>query len=168
MLEDQCHREVPNIQLFYRPVRQMVYAIIFNLHHHTFLAAKQREKDNTEKSENSKWNRPFLPFGLVLKQLFFELQMVLPVPVHLLTPTSRQRSQRAATCRLLPHQLKARLWPIHRFLKSKFGNGFGQHQTHTGILRLYQPFRSDGPFPQFTACGLELILVSAWNADRLR
>ena len=43
VLEDQCHREVPNIQLFYRPVRQMVYAILFNLHHHTFLAEKQRE-----------------------------------------------------------------------------------------------------------------------------
>jgi len=47
VLEDQCHREVPNIQLFYRPVRQMVYAILFNLHHHTFLA----EKQHSEKSE---------------------------------------------------------------------------------------------------------------------
>lgn len=43
-MEDQCHREVPNIQLFYRPVRQTVYAILFNLHHHTFLAEKQREQ----------------------------------------------------------------------------------------------------------------------------
>jgi hypothetical protein len=53
VLEDQCHREVPNIQLFYRPVRQMVYAILFNLHHHTFLAEKQREQQ-TDKSETSK------------------------------------------------------------------------------------------------------------------
>ena len=52
VLEDQCHREVPNIQLFYRPVRQMVYAILFNLHHHTFLADKQREQQN-EKPETS-------------------------------------------------------------------------------------------------------------------
>ncbi|KZS14381.1 Constitutive coactivator of PPAR-gamma protein 1 [Daphnia magna] len=50
VLEDQCHREVPNIQLFYRPVRQMVYAILFNLHHHTFLAEKQREQPH-EKTE---------------------------------------------------------------------------------------------------------------------
>lgn len=52
VLEDQCHREVPNIQLFYRPVRQMVYAILFNLHHHTFLAEKQREQQN-DKPETS-------------------------------------------------------------------------------------------------------------------
>ena len=53
VLEDQCHREVPNIQLFYRPVRQMVYAILFNLHHHTFLAEKQREQQHSDKPENS-------------------------------------------------------------------------------------------------------------------
>jgi len=52
VLEDQCHREIPNIQLFYRPVRQMVYAILFNLHHHTFLAEKQREQQS-EKCETN-------------------------------------------------------------------------------------------------------------------
>jgi hypothetical protein len=55
VMEDQCHREVPNIQLFYRPVRQTVYAILFNLHHHTFLAEKQREQ-NHDKQENSNFS----------------------------------------------------------------------------------------------------------------
>lgn len=71
VLEDQCHREVPNIQLFYRPVRQMVYAILFNLHHHTFLADKQREQQN-DKPETSNifcnttlFSCPFVNFVLL-------------------------------------------------------------------------------------------------------
>lgn len=57
VLEDQCHREVPNIQLFYRPVRQMVYAILFNLHHHTFLADKQREQHNDKAADTSQYSQ---------------------------------------------------------------------------------------------------------------
>uniref|UniRef100_A0A8D8L9J7 Constitutive coactivator of PPAR-gamma-like protein 1 homolog n=1 Tax=Cacopsylla melanoneura TaxID=428564 RepID=A0A8D8L9J7_9HEMI len=34
--------EVPNCHLFYRPIRQKVYAILFNLHHHTFMAIKNK------------------------------------------------------------------------------------------------------------------------------
>lgn len=34
--------EVPNCHLFYRPIRQKVYAILFNLHHHTFMALKNK------------------------------------------------------------------------------------------------------------------------------
>ncbi|CAG0899993.1 unnamed protein product [Darwinula stevensoni] len=43
MVEDENHREVPNIALLYRPVRQMVYGIIFNLHHHEFMSKKAQE-----------------------------------------------------------------------------------------------------------------------------
>lgn len=44
LLEDENHREFPSIHLIYRPVRQMVYAILFNLHHRMYLAAKSKEK----------------------------------------------------------------------------------------------------------------------------
>lgn len=52
LLEDETHKELPSIHLFYRPVRQMVYAILFNLHHHKYLANKsKKEKDSMEKTE---------------------------------------------------------------------------------------------------------------------
>lgn len=44
LLEDECHKELPSIHVFYRPVRQMVYAILFNLHHHKYLANKSKKE----------------------------------------------------------------------------------------------------------------------------
>ncbi|XP_046396585.1 constitutive coactivator of PPAR-gamma-like protein 1 homolog [Ischnura elegans] len=51
VMEDENHKELPSIHLFYRPVRQMIYAILFNLHHYTFLATKNKEKGESEKVE---------------------------------------------------------------------------------------------------------------------
>ncbi|KAG7214073.1 hypothetical protein KM043_001438 [Ampulex compressa] len=51
LLEDENHREFPSIHLIYRPVRQMVYAILFNLHHRMYLATKSKEKGDSEKME---------------------------------------------------------------------------------------------------------------------
>lgn len=45
LLEDENQRETPSIHLIYRPVRQMVYAILFNLHHRMYLATKGKEKN---------------------------------------------------------------------------------------------------------------------------
>ncbi|XP_075235420.1 constitutive coactivator of PPAR-gamma-like protein 1 homolog [Lycorma delicatula] len=44
VMEEEQHKEVPNVHHFYRPIRQMVYAILFNLHHHSFMATKNKEK----------------------------------------------------------------------------------------------------------------------------
>jgi len=44
LLEDENHREFPSIHLIYRPIRQMVYAILFNLHHRMYMATKNKEK----------------------------------------------------------------------------------------------------------------------------
>jgi len=38
VLEDELNHEIPNIHLFYRQARQMVYGILFNLHHAHYLA----------------------------------------------------------------------------------------------------------------------------------
>jgi len=38
VLEDELNHEIPNIHLFYRQARQMVYGILFNLHHAQYLA----------------------------------------------------------------------------------------------------------------------------------
>ncbi|XP_064078326.1 constitutive coactivator of PPAR-gamma-like protein 1 homolog [Macrobrachium nipponense] len=43
-MEDETVRELPNAVLFFRAVRQFVYAILFNLHHHTFMARKAKEE----------------------------------------------------------------------------------------------------------------------------
>ncbi|XP_011306830.1 constitutive coactivator of PPAR-gamma-like protein 1 homolog [Fopius arisanus] len=51
LLEDENQRETPSIHLIYRPVRQMVYAILFNLHHRIYLATKAKEKNDNEKVE---------------------------------------------------------------------------------------------------------------------
>lgn len=44
LMEDEMHREFPSIHLIYRPIRQMVYAILFNLHHHVFMAKQGIDK----------------------------------------------------------------------------------------------------------------------------
>jgi hypothetical protein len=49
VLEDEGHKEVPNIQLFFRPVRQMVYAVLFNVHHQKYLASKTNGAKGTPK-----------------------------------------------------------------------------------------------------------------------
>ncbi|KAK7086333.1 hypothetical protein SK128_018849 [Halocaridina rubra] len=43
-MEDETVRELPNAVLFFRAIRQFVYAILFNLHHHTFMARKAKEE----------------------------------------------------------------------------------------------------------------------------
>lgn len=40
ILEDEQYREIPSIHLFYRPARQMIYAILFNLYHQKYLCSK--------------------------------------------------------------------------------------------------------------------------------
>ncbi|KAK7793934.1 hypothetical protein R5R35_007700 [Gryllus longicercus] len=51
LMEDENHKELPSIHLFYRPVRQMVYAILFNLHHHMYLATQNKKEGEVEKTE---------------------------------------------------------------------------------------------------------------------
>ncbi|XP_011330413.1 constitutive coactivator of PPAR-gamma-like protein 1 homolog isoform X2 [Ooceraea biroi] len=51
LLEDENHREFPSIHVIYRPIRQMVYAILFNLHHRMYMATKNKEKGDSEKVE---------------------------------------------------------------------------------------------------------------------
>ncbi|KAL1116811.1 hypothetical protein AAG570_005281 [Ranatra chinensis] len=49
LMEDETHKDFPSIQLFYRPMRQMVYAILFNLHHLTYIAKNNKDKANDVK-----------------------------------------------------------------------------------------------------------------------
>ncbi|XP_022122884.1 constitutive coactivator of PPAR-gamma-like protein 1 homolog isoform X2 [Pieris rapae] len=44
LMEDDNHREIPSIHHFYRPIRQNVYAIVYNMHHHRFMAQKAKEE----------------------------------------------------------------------------------------------------------------------------
>jgi len=43
-LEDELCRELPNSSLFYRPARERIYAVLFNLYHHSFLANRDKDK----------------------------------------------------------------------------------------------------------------------------
>lgn len=40
VLEDEQYRELPAVHLFYRPARQMIYAILFNLYHQRYMHQK--------------------------------------------------------------------------------------------------------------------------------
>ncbi|KAJ0179851.1 hypothetical protein K1T71_004442 [Dendrolimus kikuchii] len=44
LMEDDAHREIPSIHHFFRPIRQNVYAILYNMHHHRFMAQKAKEE----------------------------------------------------------------------------------------------------------------------------
>lgn len=47
ILEDEHYRELPSVHLFYRPARQMIYAILFNMYHQKYLCSK-KEQGKTE------------------------------------------------------------------------------------------------------------------------
>lgn len=43
LLEDEQYREMPAINVFYRPARQMIYAILFNLYHQKYMCSKTKD-----------------------------------------------------------------------------------------------------------------------------
>ncbi|XP_014260840.1 constitutive coactivator of PPAR-gamma-like protein 1 [Cimex lectularius] len=49
VMEDENHKDIPSVQLFYRPLRMMVYAILFNLHHLQYI-----HKNNKAQGTDSK------------------------------------------------------------------------------------------------------------------
>ncbi|XP_059611488.1 constitutive coactivator of PPAR-gamma-like protein 1 [Phlebotomus argentipes] len=55
VLEDEQGRESPSVHLFYRPARQMIYAILFNLYHQRYLCSKSN-KNQTNASGGSSSN----------------------------------------------------------------------------------------------------------------
>ncbi|XP_037071414.1 constitutive coactivator of PPAR-gamma-like protein 1, partial [Pollicipes pollicipes] len=50
-MEDELGRELPNSTLFFRPVRERVYAVLFNLYHHSYLHNKDKEKPAPERHQ---------------------------------------------------------------------------------------------------------------------
>lgn len=63
-MEDEQYRELPSIHLFYRPARQLIYAILFNLYHQKYLCSKtigNQTKDNKTQSHRS----PIVPEVLI-------------------------------------------------------------------------------------------------------
>lgn len=55
-MEDEQYREIPSIHHFYRPARQMIYAILFNLYHQKYLCSKTLGGAAKDKATPS--NRP--------------------------------------------------------------------------------------------------------------
>ncbi|KAF4518510.1 hypothetical protein B566_EDAN009710 [Ephemera danica] len=58
VLEDEQHKEFPSAHHFYRPVRQMVYGILFNLHHLTYI---QNHKDGKEDQQQQQQPQQPMP-----------------------------------------------------------------------------------------------------------
>lgn len=46
ILEDEHYRELPSVHLFYRPARQLIYAILFNMYHQKYLCSKREQGKN--------------------------------------------------------------------------------------------------------------------------
>lgn len=63
VMEDEHHRELPSVHSIYRPVRQSVYAILFNVHHQLYLVNKEippgEEKPVFELPTVQEWNYPY-------------------------------------------------------------------------------------------------------------
>lgn len=61
VLEDEHYRDIPSVHIFYRPARQMIYAILFNLYHQKYLCSNQSNKEGTSSaaggSKDSKANQ---------------------------------------------------------------------------------------------------------------
>lgn len=53
ILEDEQYRDIPSIHLFYRPARQMIYAILFNLYHQKYLYSKALANQNNRQSSST-------------------------------------------------------------------------------------------------------------------
>lgn len=70
--EDDTGRELPSPTLLYRPLRQMIYALLFNQHHLHYLSEQKKEKEGIEEkvpdilikewvwSKSNKYNKPDL------------------------------------------------------------------------------------------------------------
>ncbi|CRK95071.1 CLUMA_CG008549, isoform A [Clunio marinus] len=43
VLEDEQYREMPSVNIFYRPARQMIYAVLFNLYHQKYMCSKTKD-----------------------------------------------------------------------------------------------------------------------------
>ncbi|PRD23094.1 UNVERIFIED_CONTAM: Constitutive coactivator of PPAR-gamma-like protein 1 [Trichonephila clavipes] len=68
--EDDTGRELPSPSLLFRPLRQMLYALLFNQHHLQYLAEQKKEKEGIEEkvpdivikewvwSKSNKYNKP--------------------------------------------------------------------------------------------------------------
>lgn len=65
ILEDEQYREIPSIHIFYRPARQAIYAILFNLYHQKYLCSKtlnqQQQQHNKDQTNNHRTNNQTLP-----------------------------------------------------------------------------------------------------------
>lgn len=48
VLEDEQYREIPSVHIFYRPARQMIYAILFNLFHQKYMHSKSGDTQSPE------------------------------------------------------------------------------------------------------------------------
>lgn len=57
-LEDEQYRDIPSIHAFYRPARQMIYAILFNLYHQKYLYSKSVGGDGGREQNSSKNQHP--------------------------------------------------------------------------------------------------------------
>lgn len=55
VLEDEQYREMPPIHIFYRPARQMIYAVLFNLYHQKYMCSKNKDNLPTPEVIISEW-----------------------------------------------------------------------------------------------------------------
>ena len=56
MIEEETSRDWQSIHAVYKPIRQNVYAILFNLHHQMYIAQKEKENGGGELKKQSHKN----------------------------------------------------------------------------------------------------------------
>uniref|UniRef100_T1INJ6 Constitutive coactivator of PPAR-gamma-like protein 1 n=1 Tax=Strigamia maritima TaxID=126957 RepID=T1INJ6_STRMM len=85
-IEEESPKEVPQAALFYRPIRQMVYAIVFNIHHMNFLA-KQRSDQKKDKEPEKPGEVTIKEWVWTKNNNFKTVELVKAVPLGWAVPT---------------------------------------------------------------------------------
>ncbi|XP_065298670.2 constitutive coactivator of PPAR-gamma-like protein 1 homolog [Dermacentor albipictus] len=103
-IEDEAPRDIPWGVTLFRPIRQMVYAVLFNMHHHAFVARQKREASAASAGgEASKTN----------KENAFPEESKGPAPVVVVEWLGRSGSGKGASRR--PYELVEGVqlgWPV--------------------------------------------------------
>ncbi|XP_055378295.1 constitutive coactivator of PPAR-gamma-like protein 1 isoform X2 [Condylostylus longicornis] len=150
ILEDEQYREIPSVHLFYRPARQMIYAILFNLYHQKYLCSK-RNSNNDKKEKRDKKDSP----TIVHKPP--EIQ----IAEWIWTPQNEYKKAEMVNATQLP-------WAVPTIQRLWFGMAFEDKQRR--IKAFLTIMRSDSPLmlnrgyvPQHMlvmACVLRYIITS--------
>lgn len=126
ILEDPQYRAIPSVHLFYRPARQMIYAILFNLYHQKYLCSQRNSASGNDKSSDKKENKK--EHGIKVP--------VIQVAEWIWSPQNQYKEPELVSAQLLP-------WAVPTIQRLWFGMAFEDKQRR--MKAFLTVMRSDSP-----------------------